>query len=382
MNYTKPDGVDRVLATIGGELNRTLCILISKSGGTKETRNRMLIAKAAYEKAGLDFGSDAVATTMMGSDLDEFAIQNRWLARFPVLDLVRGRTSELFTVGVLPEALYDSNITDFLSVTCKDDKQSKAANVKNNRAMQLPPARFASGNGNGTKNLFVIPYNGKLELFSMCLHQLVIESLGKELDFNQNIVSQGIIVLGNKGSTDQNSYIQQLRDGLNDFFFTIVEVLTAGHNSALMVENEVTAGDFLNGFYLGSRQALAEKERGSLTITVTDVSTRTAGMLIAFFERAVGYNPSLVNFNAYHQPGVEAGKRAAGQVIKVQGKILTYISTKLEELFTVSQHSQQIVIKYDIYMILIVIQHLAATACRGISKTPGWPLLDSKYGLS
>ena len=248
--------------------------------------------------------------------------------------------------------------------------------------MQLALAWFASGNGKGTKNMVVLPYKDRLELFSKYLQQLVMESLGKELDFNQNIVSQGIIVLGNKGSTDQNSYIQQLRDGLNDFFFTIVEVLTGGHKSALMVENEVTAGDFLNGFYLGSRQALAEKERGSLTITVTDVSTRTAGMLIAFLERAVGYNPSLVNFNAYHQPGVEAGKRAAGQVIKVQGKILTYISTKLEELFTVSQHSQQIVIKYDIYMILIVIQHLAATACRGISKTPGWPLLDSKYGLS
>ncbi len=52
---TDPDGMDRVLATIGQHLNRTLCIVISKSGGTKETRNGMLVAKAAYEAGGLGF---------------------------------------------------------------------------------------------------------------------------------------------------------------------------------------------------------------------------------------------------------------------------------------------------------------------------------------
>ena len=60
---TDPDGMNRVLGTIGPDLNRTLCIVISKSGGTKETRNGMLIAKAAFEKAGLDFGKHAIAVT-------------------------------------------------------------------------------------------------------------------------------------------------------------------------------------------------------------------------------------------------------------------------------------------------------------------------------
>src|SRR6185295_19377187 len=63
---TDPDGMDRVLANIGADLSRTLCIVISKSGGTKETRNGMLIAKTAYEKASLNFGKHAVAVTMEG----------------------------------------------------------------------------------------------------------------------------------------------------------------------------------------------------------------------------------------------------------------------------------------------------------------------------
>ena len=374
--------MDRVLATIGNDLNRTLCIVISKSGGTKETRNGMLIAKAAYEQAGLDFGLHAIATTMMGSDLDKFATQNRWLARFPMWDWVGGRTSELSAVGLLPAALQGINITNLLLGACDIDKQTRNKNVKDNPSMLLALAWFVSGNGKGTKNMVVLPYKDRFELFSKYLQQLVMESLGKEFDLDRNIVNQGITVLGNKGSTDQHSYIQQLRDGLNDFFVTFIEVLADGHNSALMVEENVTAGDFLHGFYLGTRQALAEKDRESLTITVRDVSARTVGMLIALFERAVGFYASLVNINAYHQPGVEAGKKAAGQVIEIQRKILAYMSDKPDKLFTAPELSKAIAIEEDVETVTKVIQHLTSNANHGISKIPGQSLIDAKYGLS
>jgi glucose-6-phosphate isomerase len=44
-----------------------------------------------------------------------------------------------------------------------------------------------------------------------------MESLGKEKDRDPNIVHQGLTVYGNKGYTDQHSFIQQLRDGLKKF---------------------------------------------------------------------------------------------------------------------------------------------------------------------
>ena len=235
---TDPDGMARVLATIGNDLNRTLCIVISKSGGTKETRNGMLIAKAAYEKAGLDFGSHAIATTMVGSDLDKYANQNKWLAKFPMWDWVGGRTSELSAVGLLPAALQGLDITNLLLGAYEIDKTTRNQNVKDNPALQLALAWFSSGNGKGLKNMVVLPYKDRLELFSKYLQQLVMESLGKEFDLNRNIVNQGITVLGNKGATDQHSYIQQLRDGLNDFFVTFIEVLNDGKSSDLMVEDQ------------------------------------------------------------------------------------------------------------------------------------------------
>lgn len=329
---TDPDGMDRVLATIGNELNRTLCIVISKSGGTKETRNGMLFAKAAYEKASLDFGRHTVAVTMDGSELDKFAIENKWLSRFPMWDWIGGRTSELSAVGLLPAALQGLKIDGVLEGAKAIDIQTRQKNVKLNPAMLISLAWLESGNGNGTKNMVVLPYKDRLELFSKYLQQLVMESLGKELDLNRKVVNQGITVLGNKGSTDQHSYIQQLREGLNDFFVTFIEVLKDGDGFDFAVEDKVTAGDYLHGFYLGTRQALAEKNRESLTITVDEVSPKTVGMLIALFERAVGFYASLINVNAYHQPGVEGGKKAAEKVIQIQKNILTFLGkNKLQD---------------------------------------------------
>jgi len=202
------------------------------------------------------------------------------------------------------------------------------------------------------------------------LQQLVMESLGKQKDLQGNVVNQGIMVLGNKGSTDQHSYVQQLRDGINNFFVVFISVLKDNSDYNLMVENDTSVGDFLNGFYLGTRQALAEGGRESLTITIDEASEFTVGLLIALFERAVGFYASLVGINAYHQPGVEAGKKAAGQIIDIQRKILANLQ-KNHNLFTVEEISQLIGNKDDIETVFQVIQHLTAngrlTATKGDS---------------
>jgi glucose-6-phosphate isomerase len=79
---TDPDGFDRVFAEIGDGLAATLVVVISKSGGTKETRNGMLEAEARFASAGLDFAEHAVAVTGADSELDRHATVGGWLARF------------------------------------------------------------------------------------------------------------------------------------------------------------------------------------------------------------------------------------------------------------------------------------------------------------
>ncbi|HEY2139320.1 MAG TPA: glucose-6-phosphate isomerase, partial [Chthoniobacterales bacterium] len=67
--------------------------------------------------------------------------------------------------------------------------------------------------------------------------------------------------------------------------------------------------------------ALYDSGRESITITIPEVSAFYVGVLIALYERAVGFYAALVNINAYDQPGVEAGKKAATRVLELQGRV-------------------------------------------------------------
>jgi glucose-6-phosphate isomerase len=308
---TDPDGISRVLAKIGDELASTLTIVISKSGGTKETRNGMLEAEAAYRAAGLDFARHTVAVTGLGSELDKHAVAQDWLARFPMWDWVGGRTSVMSAVGTLAAALQGVDVPQFLAGAAAMDEKTRSLPASQNAAMILALMWYHVGQGKGAKDMVVLPYKDRLVLFSKYLQQLVMESLGKELDLDGNVVNQGIAVYGNKGSTDQHAYVQQLRDGVNNFFATFIEVRKAQDTPPLEVEPGFTSGDFLQGFLRGTRQALSGNGRQSLTLSIAELNAFSLGMLVGLFERAVSFYASLVNVNAYHQPGVEAGKKAA-----------------------------------------------------------------------
>jgi glucose-6-phosphate isomerase len=207
--------------------------------------------------------------------------------------------------------------------------------------------------------MVVLPYKDRLLLFSRYLQQLVMESLGKRLDLAGRRVDQGLTVYGNKGSTDQHAYVQQLRDGVHDFFVAFVRVLEDG-GAPLEVEPGVTAGDYLHGFLLGTRQALFENGRQSLTITVARVDARTVGALVALFERAVGLYASLVGVNAYHQPGVEAGKKAAAAVLALQARVAAALDAAPRTAAELAAAAGAAGAPGDAEAVLLLLEHLAA----------------------
>lgn len=370
LDNTDPDGIRRVIEAIGNRLKDTLVLVISKSGGTKETRNGMVEVQAAFAARGLAFAGQAVAVTGVGSSLDQTAQRENWLRRFPMWDWVGGRTSVLSAVGLLPAALLGVNIANLLAGAAVMDQHTRKRSARTNAAMLMALMWHHATRGRGEKDLVILPYKDRLLLLSRYLQQLIMESLGKETDLEGKTVHQGLSVYGNKGSTDQHAYVQQLRDGVNNFFvnFVVVKqdpfrlarsgppvtVQTLDHGVA------ATSGDYLNGFWQGTRQALTEKGRESMTLFLEKLDAKRLGALIALYERAVGFYASLVNINAYHQPGVEAGKKAAEAVLQIQAEIVRFGRGRPGEALSAVEIAEGIGQSDQIETVYHVLEHLAA----------------------
>jgi glucose-6-phosphate isomerase len=227
--------------------------------------------------------------------------------------------------------------------------------------------------------MVILPYRDRLALFSRYLQQLVMESLGKEKDLDGNVVHQGIAVYGNKGSTDQHAYVQQLRDGIANFFVTFVEVLRDRDRESILVDEGFTSGDYLHGFLLGTRRALYESGRPSMTVTLRDVSPRSVGMLIALYERAVGLYASLIHINAYDQPGVEAGKKAAAAVLELQAALMRALAEQTGNGATCEKLAAAAGAPEQVETAFMILERLAADPHGGVVKKEGTNPFNARY---
>jgi glucose-6-phosphate isomerase len=278
-------------------------------------------------------------------------------------------------------ALHGSSVKSFIAGAKNMDSLTRIASP-NNPAMLMALAWYVATDGVGKKDMVVIPYKDRLLHFSRYLQQIVMESIGKEKDRAGNVVQQGLTVYGNKGSTDQHSFVQQLRDGLQNFFVTIIGVLKAREGKSIPVDADgMTSGDYLNGFSLGTMKALAEKGNPIIHLSIDEFSERELGALIALYERAVGFYGSLININAYHQPGVEAGKKAATEILKIQRLIRTFLFAHGGKNFSAVEVADGINLQRDKPLVFKLLEHMAKND-DSIDKTRETNALESRYGRS
>jgi len=379
MDNSDPAGIDRILAELGSGLAETLVVIVSKSGSTKETRNGMIETRHALEQHGHAFGPRCVAITQAGSALEALAIETGFLKVFPLWDWVGGRTSVMSAVGLLPAALQGLDIEAFLEGARRMDELTRRDDPHANPAAMLAMMWYLAGNGRGERDLVMLPYKDSLLLLSRYLQQLVMESLGKARDLEGREVHQGLVVYGNKGSTDQHAFVQQLREGPDNFFATFIEVLRDRVGPSVEVEPGVTSGDYLQGFLLGTQEALAEAGRGVITITIPEVTEMSLGALIALFERTVGLYASLIHINAYHQPGVEAGKKAAGRILGLQARLMALLRELDVAAHTAGELAERLGVPGEAATLYRLLEHLAANGRIKVIRTGvSW---TSRYAL-
>lgn len=370
LDNTDPRGIDRVLGELDESLESALVVVVSKSGTTRETLNGLAEVESAMEKKGLRLSERAVAITCEGSHLDERAKRENWLARFPMWDWLGGRFSATSPVGALPLALVGGDADALRRGAALIDTACLQENIEQNPAALLALAWYAEFARGSRVNLVVLPYSDLLGGLPRFLQQLLMESLGKGAARDGSPVQRGITVLGNKGSTDQHALVQQLREGSDDAVVNFVTVLRDRQRASIDVAPGVTSGDCLHAFYLGTRDALTEAGRPSITTQLDALTPEALGGLIALYENAVSLYAELVDVNAYDQPGVEAGKRCANDALELLVALLEKLRES-DDALTALQLAERIGHAAHAERVFHLLRHAAANVDHAIEMVQG-----------
>jgi glucose-6-phosphate isomerase len=148
--------------------------------------------------------------------------------------------------------------------------------------------------------------------------QLWAESLGKELDVDGKPVYVGPTPLKALGATDQHSQVQLYIEGPHDKVFLFLEVKKFakrvkfpslfGNVSSLDYLGGQTMNKLIASEFAATREALAQRNRPSVTITFPEVDAHAVGEFFMLWEMTTSIAGALYRINPYDQPGVELGK--------------------------------------------------------------------------
>ncbi|WP_367137793.1 glucose-6-phosphate isomerase [Saccharothrix sp. HUAS TT1] len=174
LDTTDPGQVADALA---GDLERTVVVVSSKSGGTVETDSHRRIFEAAFEAAGIDAASRIVVVTDPGSPLEAASREAGYRRVFLADPHVGGRYSALTAFGLVPSGLAGADVGRLL-----DEAAAAAplvsADSPDNPAVVLA-ATFAVAHAHGAEKIVFADTGSGIAGFGDWAEQLIAESTGK-----------------------------------------------------------------------------------------------------------------------------------------------------------------------------------------------------------
>jgi glucose-6-phosphate isomerase len=299
---------------------RVLVNVISKSGGTAETMAQYLVVRAWLEEA---LGAAAYRHLVFTTDPSRGAL--RELARresIATLDVppdVGGRFSVLSPVGLLPAALVGVDIQALLDGAGQAIDRAESPELSQNAAALYAGLLWVADRDLRAPIDVLMPYTDRLREFGEWYRQLWAESLGKRVDRQGKTVHVGPTPVVAIGATDQHSQVQLFMEGPFDKVITFIVVANLGEEVSIPARSELPAelayltghslGELLRAEYEATATALAKSGRMSCTLRFPDLSARTLGEAIMFFQLATGFAGAWYGIDPLDQPGVELGKR-------------------------------------------------------------------------
>ncbi|KTE45013.1 MULTISPECIES: glucose-6-phosphate isomerase [unclassified Sphingopyxis] len=297
----------------------TLVAVASKTFTTTETLLNAASALQWLEEAGVpDPYGRVIALTAMPERAMEWGVDETRI--LPFAESVGGRYSLWSSIG-FPAALalgWDA-FADMLEGAAEMDRHFRLADGADNIALLAAFADQLYTNRLGCQTRAVFAYDERLRLLPAYLQQLEMESNGKSVTLGGAPLGRAsaAITWGGVGTDAQHAVFQLLHQGTH---LTPVEFVVAREPDHLLDEahhETLVANCIAQGAALMAGRASEDGarhypgDRPSTTILLDQVTPRSLGALIAFYEHRVFANAVLLGINPFDQFGVELGKEMA-----------------------------------------------------------------------
>ena len=318
LDTVDPEWVMATLRTLTPD--RTLCLVVSKSGDTTETMAQFLIVREWLRQALGDATSCHIVaiTDPQKGPLRDIATREGYRT-FPIPEGVGGRYSVLSPVGLVPAALLGIDIQELLAGARYGDELSSARDLHRNPAAMNAALQHLAYH-RGQRISVMMPYSQRLRDLAEWFRQLWAESLGKKMNLMGRRVETGPTPIRSLGTTDQHSQLQLYIQGPPDKVINLVAVEHFAEEAPIpaagLLEPQIS---YLGGHSLAelinlereaTAVALTEAGRPNCTHILPEVNAFTVGQFLYMLEMQTAISGLFYAVDAYDQPGVQAIKEA------------------------------------------------------------------------
>jgi glucose-6-phosphate isomerase len=309
------------------DLEKTLVVIVSKSGSTLETLTNEQYAREKFKKAGLNPKNHFLAVTGKGSPMDD---PQNYIVSFYMWDYIGGRYSATSMVGgvILAFALGMDRFLEFLRGANAMDKIALKTDSKANLPLLSALLGIWNRNFLTLPTTAIIPYSQALSRFPAHLQQLDMESNGKRIDKKGYPVDYdtGPIIWGEPGTNGQHSFYQSIHQGTTVVPLEFIGFRESQYRDDVVFQRTTCQEKLLSNLFaqsialaIGQRNDNPNKffpgNRPNRILFGMRLDPYAMGALLAYYEHKVVFQGFIWNINSFDQEGVQLGKKLALKMI-------------------------------------------------------------------
>ncbi|WP_434321364.1 glucose-6-phosphate isomerase [Haemophilus influenzae] len=322
----------------------TLFLVASKTFTTQETMTNAQSARDWLLKAATDESAVAkhfAALSTNAKDVEKFGIDTNNMFEF--WDWVGGRYSLWSAIGLsIALSIGFENFEALLSGAHEMDKHFRSAPIEKNIPTTLALVGLWNTNFLGAQTEAILPYDQYLHRFAAYFQQGNMESNGKYVDRDGNVINNyqtGPIIWGEPGTNGQHAFYQLIHQGTTlipcDFiapaqthnpladhhnkllsnFFAQTEALAFGKTKEEVEAEFIKAGKSLDDVKNIVPFKVFTGNKPTNSILVQKITPFTLGALIAMYEHKIFVQGVIFNIFSFDQWGVELGKQLANRIL-------------------------------------------------------------------